>query len=69
MAYLKINTDGSTTPVGVITGYKVVYTERGRWRSSKAMSLLWQALGFQKGLRAGAESKIVPVYANKKALP
>jgi hypothetical protein len=63
MAYLTINSDGSTTQLGAIIGYRVIYTEHGRRKQTKPFNLLWQATGFQKGLRMGQGSRIVPVYA------
>lgn len=66
MAYLALNRDGSTTELGSITGYRVQYTKNGQKRQSRPFPFMWQALGFQKGLRMGQSSTIVPVYSNRK---
>lgn len=66
MTFLAVNRDGSTTELGSIVGYRVHYVQGRQKRQSRPFSLLWQALGFQKGLRMGQASKIVPVYSNRK---
>lgn len=65
MTFLAVNRNGSTTELGAIIGYRVQYLQNGKSRQSRPFSLLWQALGFQKGLRMGQSSKIVPVYSKK----
>jgi hypothetical protein len=65
MAYLTVNPDGSTSELGAITGYRVAYRQGRRPRQSKPFNFLWQAFGFQKRLKMGQESRIVPVYAKK----
>lgn len=65
MTFLAVNRDGSTTELGAIIGYRVQYVLGGQKRQSRPFSLLWQALGFQKVLRMGQASKIVPVYSKK----
>jgi hypothetical protein len=66
VTYLAVNADGSTSPLGSITGYRVAYKHGRRTRQSKPFSFLWQAFGFQKRLKMGQESRIVPVYDGKK---
>lgn len=67
MTYLAVNRDGSTTPLGAITGYRVLYkSPDGRPRKSKPFGLMYQAIGFQRGLRMGQASTIVPVYSKQK---
>lgn len=65
MTYLAVNADGSTTQLGAITGYRVLYMRDGRPRRSKSFGLMYQAIGFQRSLRMGQASKIVPVYSKK----
>lgn len=67
MTYLAINRDGSTSELGNITGYRVAYKHGRRERQSKPFTHLWQAFGFQRGLRMGQQSRIVPVYAKGKS--
>jgi hypothetical protein len=66
VTYLAVNPDGSTSPLGSITGYRVAYKHGRRTRQSKPFSFLWQAFGFQKRLKMGQESRIVPVYDKVK---
>lgn len=68
MSYLQINNDGSATELGVIVGYQVQYKNGKRTMKSQQYNALWQALGFQKTLRFGSTSQIVPVY-KKTTLP
>lgn len=64
MSFVAVNSDGSNTPLGVITGYQVSFVD-GRKKQTKNFQFLWQALGFQKTLRQGSASSIAPVYAAK----
>jgi len=66
VTYLAVNADGSTSELGSITGYRVAYKHGRRPRQSRTFKLLWQAFGFQKRLKMGQESRIVPVYDGKK---
>jgi hypothetical protein len=66
VTYLAVHADGSTTELGAITGYRVLYRQNGRPRRSKPFGLMYQAIGFQRGLRMGQASKIVPVYSKQK---
>jgi len=65
MAFLAVNSDGSTTELGTITGYRVVYQCGRRKLQSKPFTFLWQALGFQKHLAMGSNSQLVPIYSKK----
>lgn len=63
MSYLAVGSDGSTQQLGVITGYRVEYMQGARKKTTKIFPFLWQALGFQKTMRMGQSSKLVPVYS------
>lgn len=65
MTYLQVNSDGSTSPLGTITGYRVEYKHKGHDRQTRPFTTLWHAFGFQQHLRMGQASKIVPVYSRK----
>jgi hypothetical protein len=65
VAYLAVKNDGSAVELGNITGYQVEYKAGRRVVRSRPVSFIWQALNFQKRLKMGQDSKIVPVY--KKA--
>ena len=66
MSYLAVRGDGSTVELGNITGYQVHYRRGKKAQRSRPFNFIWQAVGFQKGLKMGQQSKIVPVYAKGK---
>ena len=62
MTYVQINNDGTASELGAITGYQVVYQQGKKQMRSQRFGALWQALGFQKTMRMGQNSTIVPIY-------
>jgi len=63
MAYV-INRNKAAAPPGdgvqPINGYRVRFFQDGRWQSRR-FKQVGSALGFQRGLRFGAQSEVVPI--------